>query len=156
MGSLAFCLLAAAWVAETNDNRLIIPIAGLILVLSAMNVLGYYQHIDKPEWRDGIRYIESNARAGDVIVTYPDYETAAAAYYSKRADLKIIPLTDEFLAGQGKDDREYWLVMCDRWKDNIGDAKSTIERKLSERYNVLSRKDYEYLYIYRLGQKRGK
>lgn len=156
VGSLAFCLLAAAWVAETNDNRLIIPIVGLILVLSAMNVLGYYQHVDKPEWRDGIRYIESNARAGDVIVTYPDYETAAAAYYSKWADLKIIPLTDEFLAGKGKDDREYWLVMCDRWKDNIGDAKGTIERKLSERYNVLSRKDYEYLYIYRLRQKRGK
>ncbi len=156
VGSLGFYLLAATGAAETNDNRLIIPIAGLILIFSAMNVLGYYQHVDKPEWRDGVSYIESSARPGDVIVTYPDYETAAAAYYSKRADLRLIPLTDEFFSGAVADEKEFWLVMCDRWKDNIGNTRGLIEGKLEEKYDVLSKKDYEYLYIYRLRQKQGK
>jgi mannosyltransferase len=153
VGSLAFYLLAAAGTAETSDNRLIILIAGLVLVLSALNVLGYYQHVDKPEWRDGISYIESNAHAGDIIVAYPDYETASAAYYSKRNDMKIIPFTDEFLSGSSEENREYWLVMCDRFKDNVGNTKGVIERKLSQNYDVLSIKDYEYLYIYQLRHK---
>ena len=96
VGSLAFYVLASSGAVRTGDKRFIPLVTGLVLIFSSVNIFGYYERVDKPEWRAGINYIESNAGAGDVIVLYPWYETEAAVYYAERDDLTIIPLTDEF------------------------------------------------------------
>jgi uncharacterized membrane protein len=153
-GSLAFYMLAAVGAAGTGSRKFVLLVAGLILIFSSVNIFGYYERVDKPDWRAGIRYIESEAGAGDVLVLFPAYETEAAGYYAGRADLTIMPLTDVFYSAADAGDKEFWLVLCDRWKDDIGNNKGTIERKVAESYDVLEKEEFPYLYIYRLKQKK--
>lgn len=153
-GSLAFYILASCGAVMSGDRRFVLLVAGFILIFSSVNILAYYERVDKPDWRGGVNYIESNAGAGDVIVLYPWYETEPAAYYSGRDDLTIVSLGDEFYAASGAGDKEFWLVLCDRWLDDVGHTKGTVEKRIGESYDVLERKDFPYLYIYRLKQKK--
>jgi uncharacterized membrane protein len=154
VGSLAFYILASGGTVRTGDKRFILLVTGLILIFSSVNIFGYYERVDKPDWRAGIGYIESRAGAEDVIVSYPWYETEAAGYYAVRSDLTIMPLTDEFYSPADTGDNEFWLVLCDRWKDDAGNNKGTIEKRIGESYDVLDTKEFPYLYIYRLKQKK--
>jgi hypothetical protein len=153
-GSLAFYMLASSGAVRTGDRRFILLVTGLILIFSSVNIFGYYERVDKPAWRAGINYIESNAGAGDVIVLYPWYETEAAGYYAERDDLTIISLADGFYSAPDTGDKEFWLVLCDRWLDDVGNTKGTVERRIGESYDVLDMKVLPYLYIYRLKQKK--
>ncbi len=153
-GSLAFYVLASFGAAGTGGKRFILLVTGLVLIFSSINIFGYYERVDKPAWRAGINYIESNAGAGDVIVLYPWYETEAAGYYAERDDLTIISLADEFYSAPDTGDKEFWLVLCDRWLDDVGNTKVTVERRIEESYDVLDTKVLPYLYIYRLKQKK--
>lgn len=153
-GSLAFYILASSGAVRTGDRRFILLVTGLILIFSSVNIFGYYERVDKPAWRAGIEYIESNAGAGDVIVLYPWYETEAAVYYAERDDLTIVSLSDEFYAAPDTGDKEFWLVLCDRWLDDVGNTRGTVERRIGESYDVLDTKEFPYLYIYRLKQKK--
>ncbi len=154
VGSLAFYILASVGTVRTGGKRFLLLAAGLVLIFSSVNIFGYYELVDKPDWRSGIGYIESRAGAGDVIVSYPWYETEAAGYYAARGDLAIIPLTDEFYSPADTGDNEFWLVLCDRWKDDVGNNKGIIEKRIGESYDVLEMKEFPYLYIYRLRYKK--
>ena len=154
VGSLAFYVLASFGAVRTGDKRFILLVTGLVLIFSSVNIFGYYERVDKPAWRAGINYIESNAGAGDVIVLYPWYETEAAVYYAERDDLTIISLADEFYSAPDTGDNEFWLVLCDRWLDDVGNTKGTVERRIGESYDVLDTKEFPYLYIYRLKRKK--
>jgi 4-amino-4-deoxy-L-arabinose transferase-like glycosyltransferase len=153
-GSLAFYMLAAVGAVGTGSRKFVHLVAGLILIFSSVDIFGYYERVDKPDWRSGIGYIESVAGAGDEIVLYPVYETEAAGYYAGRGDLTIMPLTDEFYSSADAADKDFWLVLCDRWKDDIGNNKGTIEKKVAESYDVLDKEEFPYLYIYRLKPKK--
>lgn len=153
-GSLAFYMLASSGAVRTGDRRFILLVTGFILIFSSVNIFGYYERVDKPAWRAGIEYIESNAGAGDVIVLYPWYETEAAGYYAERDDLTIVSLSDEFYAAPDTGDKEFWLVLCDRWLDDVGNTRGAVERRIGEGYDVLDTKEFPYLYMYRLKQKK--
>ncbi|MCI0480664.1 MAG: hypothetical protein L0213_03645, partial [Candidatus Dadabacteria bacterium] len=75
-------------------------------------------------------------------------------YYAEREDLTIVSLSDEFYAAPGTGDKEFWLVLCDRWLDDVGNTKGTVERRIGEGYDVLDTKEFPYLYMYRLEQKK--
>ncbi|MEW6145485.1 MAG: glycosyltransferase family 39 protein [Thermodesulfobacteriota bacterium] len=153
-GSLAFYMLAAVGTAGTGSRIFVLLVAGLILIFSSVSIFGYYEGVDKPDWRSGIGYIETGARAGDVIVLFPVYETEAAGYYAGRDDLTIMPLTDEFYSAAYAGDKDFWLVLCDRWKDDVGNNKGTIEKSIAKGYRVLDTEEFPYLYIYRLEPKK--
>lgn len=154
VGSLAFYMLASVGAVRTGGRKFIFLAAGLILIFSTINIFGYYERVNKPDWRSGIGYIESEAGAGDVIVLYPWYETEAAGYYAERGDLTIVALTDEFYSADYTRDKDFWLVLCDRWLDDVGNNKRRIEERIAQGYNVVDTKEFPYLYIYRLERKK--
>ncbi len=68
--------------------------------------------------------------------------------------MTIVSLGDEFYSAPDTGAGEFWLVLCDRWLDDVGHTKETVEKRIGESYDVLERKDFPYLYIYRLKQKK--
>ncbi len=148
--SLAFYLLASRGIGNTNNKWIILFISVLVIVLSLVNVEKYYARVDKRQWREAMSDIETNANYGDIIVVYPKYEIEPATYYSKRKDLKIFPLSNEFITYRGLGDRNVWIIIS----ANQRMSKNRIKLGLIERYDFISEKQYNLLDVYQLRERR--
>jgi hypothetical protein len=87
--SLALAVLAAAgWAALGARARLA---AALLVVAACVPPLAdLHTRTYKEPWREGVRWLEHEARAGDlVLVTAPWYRDGVFAYYQSRRDLPV-------------------------------------------------------------------
>lgn len=74
------CVLAsnAAWWATS---------AALIL-LSLGGIWGYFNTVDKAQWREAAQYVDSHAQTGDLVLIAPPHEYLAFQHYSERTDIE--------------------------------------------------------------------
>lgn len=147
--SLAFYLLASSGISNTNNKWLILFISAVITVLSLVSVGKYYDQVNKHQWREVMSDIETYAGHGDVIVVYPHYERIPAFYYSKRKDLKIIPMRDKFPAIKGLGDGSIWIVVHAHPTN-----RRLFREGMSGGYDFVSGKHYNRLDLLRFKEKR--
>ncbi|MCH7517676.1 MAG: glycosyltransferase family 39 protein [Candidatus Dadabacteria bacterium] len=109
--TLAFYLLASKGIDSLKNRWAILIIGVIILILSVVNLQGYYENVYKHQWREVMSEIENSAGSGDVIVIYPHHEQLSARYYKTRDDIKIMPMKDKFPTVKNLGGRRVWVVM---------------------------------------------
>lgn len=105
--SLAFFLLVGKGITSLNNKKLNVIIPLVILLLSIWPLRMYYVEAHKYQWRETVLYLEQSAAENDSVYIYPDFDTLAAEYYSKRSDLSFIPLDSESM---GELPERFWVV----------------------------------------------
>ena len=117
---------------------------GLVVVLSAVSVAGYYQGTQKEQWREVAAYVDDNARPGDLVIFNSGLCLENAFdYYSTRADLAKLPFpqnTSEVDGGNIGDlgphlvgHARVWLVLS-----HDGDPHGMINEALVRSYSLVS------------------
>jgi mannosyltransferase len=85
--SAALYLLVGKGVRNINYNYAKIAVVGIIILLSASSLQTYYATPTKPQARDVMSYVDSNAKRGDLILVYPGSDAMIFNWYNERADL---------------------------------------------------------------------
>ncbi|MCM8782615.1 MAG: glycosyltransferase family 39 protein [Candidatus Omnitrophica bacterium] len=87
--SLAFYLLIALGIDKIKDKYVKFVTIGLILILSMPLIKKYYVETNKLPWEEIARYVEKNAKRGDLII-FNDRVCSGEAfgYYFTRLDVK--------------------------------------------------------------------
>lgn len=142
-------LLASRGITGTNNNRLILVLAGLITVLSLVNVEEKYRVIDKFQWRESVAAIEAEAGYGDILAVYPQFELEPVRYYSKRQDILKGPLGFDFFSPFDARDRNIWVIISTHW----GIDKEAMKADLEKKYDLVSEKKFAYVDVYKLKMK---
>ncbi len=165
IASLAFYLLMAKGV----KNLAYWPIKGIALsafiILSLMSVQGYFGKIQKEQWRETARYVNSMAESGDLILFNAGRSKEAFEYYSQRSDLDKKPFPEpgshskyekydekmmKRLIPVIKRHERVWLVLSHR-----RDRKGLIAETLQKRYGLAYHQKLRGIEVY-LFEKRGK
>lgn len=146
--SLAFYLLVAKGISNLANNRLVLAVSAVIVVLSLINVDKLYERIDRPQWREVIKGIETDAGYGDVVLIFPSYEKDSAEYYRHRDDLKVITMSERLPTLPELGNRNIWIVIP-------ADSEDTRSLKLesSTGYDLLSERSYVGLNVLQLSEK---
>jgi hypothetical protein len=145
------------------------PIKGIALsafiILSLMSVQGYFGKIQKEQWRETARYVDSMAESGDLILFDAGRSKGAFEYYSQRSDLDKKPFpepgshpkhekyeekTMKRLIPVIKRHERVWLVLSHR-----RDRKGLIAETLKKRYGLAYHQKLRGIEVY-LFEKRGK
>lgn len=148
MASPALYLLAAKGIMCIRITRLQYLIVLLILVLSFLNIYGYYKGVDKHQWREAIEYIESEAEYGDVLMVYPPFESYGAGYYLGRKDLKVRPFSDRSELSRNLEGKELWVVLSDKVYDG-----NLNQEALENLYRIIKIQEYKGLIVYLVADK---
>ena len=90
--SIGLYLLVAKGIDNIRRRGAKLFVTALVLALSIMSVHHYYRNPDKHEWREAARYVEENAREGDLVIIYPEHEIESGNYYFRKGKLKVITL----------------------------------------------------------------
>jgi len=141
--SIALYLLAAKGIDNIRRREAKLFVAALVLALSVVSVHHYYGNPEKHEWRGAARYVEANARDGDLVIIYPKHEIESANYYFGKEKLKVTTLNNRSglnpLHGPG----DIWII-----SSYHGDM---IEREhLPPENRLLQEKEFRKIKIYRL------
>lgn len=139
--SLAFLILAARGVMSIRFDQARILIVAVLLGLSFVNMRVYWGGPHKDFWRESASYFDRTARAGDLVLFHQESGQVPFRYYSKRDDVKRVPLPgdkirqltaenvaaalDESVAGHNR----VWLVVSHRIAET-----SLITKQLGEWY----------------------
>ena len=140
----AFYLLASKGISNTNNNKLILVIIGIIMIASFVNLRNYYNEIEKHQWREAVTYIESAADEGDVVMVFPSYDIKTGLYYLKRDDLEIVELSCELLSELDEDKYNFWVVISRL----VSTEKESLTYELLEDYHLESLKEFHKLKLY--------
>lgn len=143
-GAAAFFIIVAKGVESLGNKKIIAFVAGVILILSLLNVREYYVEVNKHQWRETLTYLESVADAGELIMVSPDYELISGLYTLKRDDLEMIEFSGESLSALDKDNYNFWVIMS--WHGSAG--KESLTHELLEDYNLESFKEFHKLKLY--------
>jgi len=143
-------LLASKGVSGTNNNKLMIIFAGLIMVFSFVNIEKNYSRIDKFQWREAVADIETNAGYGDILAVYPRFELEPVRYYSRRGDILKGPLVKDFFSPSEARDKNIWVMVSTHW----GIDKEVLKEELRKKYDFVAEKKYANLDVYKLKIKR--
>ncbi len=145
--SVAFYLLAAKGVRDINHENFKSAVIALIIVLSSLNIWGYYHSVNKEQWRDIANYLDSSAGVEDLVLFNAGYNQRPFDYYSRRADLVKKPFPEDAshvdeenikelrLMVEGHD--KVWLIQGYD-KDDSG----LIMKMLGESHNLAYHKEY--------------
>jgi hypothetical protein len=139
-------LLASRGISGTNNNKLIIVLAGLITLFSLANINEKYSRIDKFQWREAVAGIEAEAGHGDIMAVYPQFELEPVRYYSKRQDILKGPLGFDFFSPQDARDKNIWVIISTHW----GIDKEAMKEELSKKYDFVSEMKFAYVDVYKL------
>lgn len=107
----AALILAAAGIAQLRGAFRAGALA-IVLVLTGAALADYYTLVDKDPWRQTAEYLESESRAGDVIVVFPRWSYRPLGYYlAAPPDVRVaVPRSEEDLAGLAAAAERVWLV----------------------------------------------
>ena len=117
----------------------------IIITLSLFTLSGYYKTITKPQWRQVVTEVESNAGYGDVFIVYPKKEMKSVDYYKTREDLVFIPMRNKFPQLKNLGQKSVWVVMHAHPEN-----RRLIKKGLSGAYNFELEKPFVGLDLYRL------
>jgi len=139
-------LLASRGISGTNNNKLILALAGVITVFSLANIEEKYSRVDKFQWREAVSGIEAEAGYGDIMVVYPQFELEPVRYYSKRRDILKGPLGFNFFSPAEARDKNIWVIISTHW----GIDKEAMKEDLWKDYDLLSEMNFAYVDVYKL------
>jgi len=151
VASAAFYLLAALGIDFIRSTKLKLLLVGLIIVVSGYALTRYYVNDWKPGWRNVISDIDENAAAGDVVAIYPFFETGNTEYYSKRDDLDVRRLFELSELDFNLNGGRLWLIVTEREYPSF----DSYEDVLTERYEIVTDRQYSQLRLYELKDKAG-
>ena len=146
--TLAFYLLASKGIDSLKNRWAILIIGVIILILSVVNLQGYYENVYKHQWREVMSEIENSAGSGDVIVIYPQHEQLSARYYKTRDDIKIMPMKDKFPTVKNLGGRRVWVVMHAHPLN-----RKRVRKGLSSTYNFELERHFIRLDLFKFRQK---
>jgi hypothetical protein len=92
--STAFLVLAARGIMSIRADRARVLLVALLLGLSLVNMRAYWSVPHKDFWRESASYFNRTAQAGDIVLFYPSITQVPFSYYSRRDDIKQLPLID--------------------------------------------------------------
>ncbi|MCC6713590.1 MAG: hypothetical protein IT344_09535 [Candidatus Dadabacteria bacterium] len=144
----AFYILTARGIDGLRANVAIVLVVALIAGLSFPGLKRYYVETEKYDWREAMKYIQEEAGSGDLVLTYPSFEVEPAAYYLRRADLRLEKFSQGFLSGRAAGDN-VWLVVS----RHRGLEKNIVKIKMASRFDYVSEKEYMGLHVYRFREK---
>lgn len=89
--SLALYLLAGLALTRIGSLPRLALFAALV-VLSLLNLVGYYSRTNNERWREAVAYIERNAAPGDLVLVHSGFcKPNVYDYYARRGDLVVEP-----------------------------------------------------------------
>jgi len=145
---LAYYLLASKGIDSLRNKWAVFTIGAIILILSAVNLQGYYDYVYKHQWREVMSEIQNSAGYEDLIVISPWHEHYSARYYKTRDDIKIIPMTERFPSFENLGGRRVWVVMHAHPEN-----RKLIREGLSSTYSFELEIHFVRLDLFRLKQK---
>jgi hypothetical protein len=90
--SVALYLLVARGISNINHKYTKLAVIGVIVVLSVTNLNVYYSSISKPQAREATSLIDANAKSGDIVLVYPEWQPYTFDYYNNRTDVAVKPI----------------------------------------------------------------
>jgi uncharacterized membrane protein len=150
IASLGLYLLAAAGMSAVTNRFAACAVTAAVVILSAQPLYSYYSGVEKHQWREVIREIESNAGSGDYVFVFPHFEAVTARYYLERGDLELVPVKDRFPSYPGMLTHDVWLVMQAHPASRLNTKAG-----LTPEYDFISESRYQRLDLFRL-RKKGK
>jgi hypothetical protein len=152
--SFAFYILTAKGILKITSKQVKTTIIGIFLIISLVNVLGYYTEVKKEQWRDVAADIENNAEPGDLLLFNAGFcQNIVFDYYSKRADLIKKPFPEETrsvneeniktLGPTLKGYHRVWVILS-----HSGDSEGRIISTISESYNESYHRTYVGIEVY--------
>ncbi len=147
--SVAFYILIALGIERIKVKYVKAFFIFLIIIFSMFNLYKYYVEINKQQWRDSVKYLEMNAKSGDIILCVPHYIlNSTINYYSKRDDLyklsvnikseKLDAKEKEKLDHEIKKYKKIWLIISCK-KDYLDFE----EHFKSMSYSIIDKKIYD-------------
>jgi len=101
-GSVALYLLVAKGITNINYRPAKVAVIGVIILISVLNVPVTSEassHIwISPQAREATQFIDANAKSGDVVLLWPEYQSLPFNYYNNRTDLAVNPILTFLLA----------------------------------------------------------
>ncbi len=144
--SLAFYILAANGIRNLRP-RLVKFIIAVIILLSLVNLRGYYGNSHKERWREAAEHLDKNSKPGDLVIFCPGACEIPFDYYSKKDGLinkgffAIYDIVNEDnirkLAEAVKDYKRAWVIVS-----HCNDPTGLLRKTLSESHNPVYYKSY--------------
>jgi len=156
--SVALYILAARGISNIRFRYVKFVAVGVILVLSLVNTNELYTKVNKEPWQRAAKYIDKNARPGDLVIFNPPYYLDNAFnLYSKRTDIVKIGFPSEsagttYVVENNIEELDRFLVGHDRvWfvQAHIHDPKGLIGKTLLKSYETTYNKKYHMITFYR-------
>jgi mannosyltransferase len=107
---------------------------GVVVVVSFVNVMGYYRKMTKEQWRDVAAYIDVHVPAHAVLLFSPSFCQRPFDYYSHRNDLNKHALVDivsdkeERTRAESQvelvDEERVWVIACDKHRTGVDEKHS--------------------------------
>jgi mannosyltransferase len=83
LSSIALYLLAGAALSSIPKQWLRICLLAFLVLASGRSLHGYFAAVKKDPWREAVQYVESRARASDVLIVIPGWASPSVDYYSR-------------------------------------------------------------------------
>jgi mannosyltransferase len=87
--SVALYLLVGKGIANINYKPTKLAVIGVVAALSVASLPSYYFGVTRGQAREATSLIDANAKSGDVVLIYPDYEILTFNYYNNRTDVAV-------------------------------------------------------------------
>jgi mannosyltransferase len=150
--SVALYLLVAKGIKNIVHKPVKLAVIAVIVLLSIANVQVYYTSTTRPQAREAISLIDTNAENGDVVLIIPSAEKPMFDYYNNRTDVVVPPLDFKILPpidhpeDKANEIRSYvnghdrvWLFAETRIS---GDATNLTVNTLNESYAINYKEHY--------------
>lgn len=153
VASLPFYILVSKGINNIRHKYLKLIVISVVIVFSLVYIRGYYNKINKEQWRDVANYIDTNANNGDLLLFNSGIQDIIFNYYSKRTDLIKKPFPEKGIQVDEENIKELeltvegykgvWVILS-----HSGDEKGLIIKKLIEAYNLSYQEKYVGIKIY--------
>ncbi|MBE0425347.1 MAG: glycosyltransferase family 39 protein [Nitrospirae bacterium] len=158
VASSAFFLLIARGISNMHSKNVKSITISIIIILSLISIGGYYNKINKEQWRDVANCIDTYAHNEDMVLFNAYYCMQVFNYYSRSGLLvkKGFPEKDrnvdeenisELLGTVEHYDR-VWVILA-----HSGDKKELITKTLIKSYNLSYYKEYKDIKLYLFDRK---
>jgi 4-amino-4-deoxy-L-arabinose transferase-like glycosyltransferase len=87
--SVALYLLVGKGIANINNKPTKLAVIGVVAALSVASLPSYYFGVTRDQTREATSLIDANAKSGDVVLIYPDFENLPFDYYNNRTDVAV-------------------------------------------------------------------
>lgn len=101
-----------------------------VVILQIPLIEGYYQNVDKEQWKDVANYIKENKKDGDMIILYPKFSATPFGYYYNNAS-NYIGINNSAEIYNITNNR-IWLISSYIYFSERRKELTLIEKKLSE------------------------